>query len=128
MYDKAARQIERIDEYKTRNNSLNTIQIERTFFEVSRKIDALCEELESFKKVLFDDIECGRSVKEMYLTSDISQANIELKQDLSHFKWNEVEPFPKETEIIRPLSAEVHAGRLSLARSKIILRLYYQRP
>ncbi|HEX8060957.1 MAG TPA: AAA domain-containing protein, partial [Cyclobacteriaceae bacterium] len=96
LYDKAARQIERIEEYQTRNNSLNTIQLERTFFDVSRKIDVLCEELESFKKVLFDDTECGRSVKEMYLASDISQPAIELKQDLPHFKWNEVEPFRRK--------------------------------
>src|ERR1044071_3920155 len=96
LYDKAARQIERIEEYKTRNNSLNTIQLERTFFEVSRKIDALCEELESFKKIIFDDTECGRSIKEMYLASDISQPNIELRQDLPFFKWNEVEPFRKK--------------------------------
>jgi len=96
LYEKASKQIERIEEYKTRNNSLNTIQLERTFFEVSRKIDALCEELENLKKFLFDDTDCGRSIKEMYLNSDLSQPNIELKQDLSHFKWNEVEPFRKK--------------------------------
>jgi hypothetical protein len=96
LYDKAARQIERIDEYKARNNSLNAIQLERTFFEASRKIDTLCESLEGFKKILFDDTECGRSVKEMYLTSDLSQPTIELKQDLSYFKWNDVEPFRKK--------------------------------
>jgi len=96
LYEKASKQIERIEEYKTRNNSLNTIQIERTFFEVSRKIDAVCEELENFKKFLFDDSDCGRSIKEMYLNSDISQPTIELKQDLSHFKWSDVEPFRKK--------------------------------
>lgn len=96
LYDKASKQIERIEEYKTRNSSVNTIQLERTFFETSRKIDALCEELEGLKKFLYDDSECGRSVKEMYLNSDLSQPNIELKQDLSHYKWTEVEPFRKK--------------------------------
>ncbi|HMJ71439.1 MAG TPA: AAA domain-containing protein [Cyclobacteriaceae bacterium] len=96
LFEKASKQIERIEEYKTRNNSLNSIQLERTFFEVSRKIDALCEELENFKKFLFDDTDCGKSVKEMYVNSDISQPSIELKQDLSHLKWNEVDLFRKK--------------------------------
>jgi hypothetical protein len=96
LYEKASRQIERIEEYKTRNNSLNTIQIERKFFETSRKIDTLCEELENLKKFLFDDSDCGRSIKEMYLNSDLSQPNIELRQDLPHYKWTEVEPFRKK--------------------------------
>ncbi len=96
LYEKASKQIERIEEYKTRNNSLNTIQLERTFFEVSRKIDAVCEELENLKRFLFDDSDCGKSIKEMYLNSDLSQPNIELKQDLSHFKWTEADPFRKK--------------------------------
>ncbi len=96
LYEKAARQIERIEEYRTKNNNLNTIQLERKFFELSRRIDALCEELENLKKFLFDESDSGKSVKEMYLNSDLSLPTVELKQDLSHFKWTEVEPFRKK--------------------------------
>ncbi len=63
LYEKAARQNERIEEYRTKNNNLNTIQLERKFFELSRRIDALCEELENLKKFLFDESDSGKSVK-----------------------------------------------------------------
>lgn len=96
LYEKAAKQIDRIDEYKFKNNSLDSIQIERKFFEVSRRIDQLSEELEGFRKMLFDDSESGLSIKEMYLLSDPSQPSVDLKGDLSHFPWSEVDPFKRK--------------------------------
>ncbi len=93
LYEKAARQIERIDEYKIKNNSLDSIQLERKFFDVSRRIDHVCEELENFRKFLFDDSESGKSIKEMYIASDMSQPAIELKQDLIHLHWRDVDAF-----------------------------------
>jgi hypothetical protein len=96
LYEKAARQIDRVDEYKFKNNSLDSIQIERKFFEVSRRIDQLSEELEAFRKTLFDDSDSGLSIKEMYLLSDPSQPAVDLKQDLSYFPWPAVDPFKRK--------------------------------
>lgn len=96
LYEKAARQIDRIDEYKFKNNSLDSIQIERKFFEISRRIDQLSEELEAFRKQLFDDSESGLSIKEMYLLSDPTQPAVDLKQDLSYFPWSSVDPFKRK--------------------------------
>lgn len=96
LYEKAARQIDRIDEYKFKNNSLDAIQLERKFFDVSRRIDQLSEELESFRRFLFDESESGMGIKQMYLMSDASQPSIDLKQDLVHFRWKEVDAFKRK--------------------------------
>src|SRR6185436_15442329 len=59
IYEKIARQIDSID----------VIQLERRFFHVCRIIDQITETLEEFRSALFDESDCGASVKELYLTS-----------------------------------------------------------
>ena len=93
IYQKAAAQIQRVDEYKTRNNSLDTIQLERKFFHASRRIDQITEELEEFKAALFDEQECGISVKELYLRSHLEDETITLKQEYQNFKIDTLDDF-----------------------------------
>ncbi|MEK6782612.1 MAG: AAA domain-containing protein [Bacteroidota bacterium] len=93
IYQKATAQIERVNEYKTRNTSLDTIQLERKFFHASRRIDQITEELEEFKSALFDEQECGISVKELYLRSYPKEETINLKQEYQHFKIETVDEF-----------------------------------
>ncbi len=93
VFEKISKQIGRIEEYKMQNNGLDTIQLERTFLQVSRRIDQIAEELEEFKFALFDESECGISVKELYLTSDVDGDSINLKQEYTQFKFNELDSF-----------------------------------
>ena len=93
IYLKAGTQIERVNEYKTRNNNLDTIQLERNFVHTSRKIDQITEELEEFKAALFDEQECGISVKELYLRSNPTREIINLKQEYQYFKINTIDEF-----------------------------------
>lgn len=93
IYAKAARQIERVDEYKAKNNSLDAIQISRKFLQVCHRIDQITEELDEFKKALFNDTECGVSVKELYLRSTPSDATINLKQEYQNFPVSEIATF-----------------------------------
>ena len=46
IYDQIQKQIDRLFEYKQKNNSLDAIQLERNFLQASRKIDQITEELE----------------------------------------------------------------------------------
>lgn len=69
IYEQIDRQIESVEWYKKKNDGLDTIQLERGFLQASRRIDQLCQELEEFKQALFNEEECGKSVKELYLTS-----------------------------------------------------------
>lgn len=93
IFEKIASQINSIDEYKMKNNSLDAIQLERNFLQISHRIDQIDEELEEFKHALFDESECDISVKELYLTSDLEQPTINLKQEYTHFRFNEISSF-----------------------------------
>jgi hypothetical protein len=96
IFQKAAKQIERVDEYKTRNISLDAIQLERKFFLIGKRIDQITEELESFRSALFDETECGRSVKQLYLSSQPSEPSINLKQEYQYLKFDAAEEFVRK--------------------------------
>ena len=93
IYEKIANQIDRIPEFKLKNNSLDAIQLERKFSQGSRRIDQITEEFEEFKQILYDESECGLSVKELYLTSDLDGKSIDVKQEYRHFKFDELSGF-----------------------------------
>lgn len=95
IFNKIARQIDSIEDYKSFNRSIDVIQTERRFFQVCRAIDRITEELEQFKQTLFDDQECGLSVKELYLTSDIQGETINIRQEYHHFSFNTLPQFLK---------------------------------
>ncbi len=93
IFDKVAGQIDRLDEYRQKNNSLDAIQLERSFQQASRKIDQSVEELEEFKQSLYDESECGKSPKELYISSNPSDKTIAMNQDYRNFKYPEVDKF-----------------------------------
>lgn len=93
LFEKIASQVDRIEEYKMLNNGLDSIQLERNFLQSSRRIDQITEELEEFKYALFDESECGVSVKELYLTSDQEADFVNFKQEYTQFKLNDLDTF-----------------------------------
>ncbi len=93
VYEKIATQIDLVNEYKTRNNSLDAIQLERTFYQTSRRIDQITEALEEFRMALFDEQESGACVKELYLRSDPASVFINLKQEYQHFRLDSIPEF-----------------------------------
>jgi hypothetical protein len=93
IYKQIHAQIEKLYEYKLKNNSLDSIQLERKYLQSSRQIDNLSEELDELKHALFDESESGASIKELYLTSDLSKPIINLKQEYNFFKIPEIDEF-----------------------------------
>lgn len=93
VYHQIDRQINRLNEHKHQNNSLDAIQLERNFLHASRRIDQITEELNEFRFALFDESECGISVKELYLTTDINVPTINLKQEYQYFKNEDLDEF-----------------------------------
>ena len=98
IFSKVARQIENIDAYKARNRSVDAIQMERKFLHGSRVIDQISEELTSFKKYLYDDRECGISVKELYLTSDPNAPTINIRQEYQYFTFSVLPDFVRKVK------------------------------
>jgi hypothetical protein len=90
IYGKLAGQIEKVDDYRSKNLSLDAIQLERKFLQTCHRLDQVIEELDSFKKNLFDESECGASIKELYLLSDPAQDSINLKQEFQHFTFDKL--------------------------------------
>ncbi|MEM7297090.1 MAG: AAA domain-containing protein [Bacteroidota bacterium] len=91
IYEQVDQQIESIDSYKQKNNSLDAIQLERGFLQSSRRIDLLVEELQEYKEALFDESECGKSVKELYLTSDPDQPSFSMNLEYRAFHFSSLE-------------------------------------
>ncbi len=96
IYEQIEGQVERLEDYMGMNNSLDSIQMERNFLKVSRRIDQIEEELEEFKTALFDESECGLSVKELYLTSSPSQPSYPLNQEYRSFHFHELDDFKRK--------------------------------
>lgn len=95
IFNKIARQIDSIEDFRSFNRSLDVIQMERRFFQVCRGIDRISEELEEFKETLFNDQECGLSIKELYLTSDIKGDTVNIRQEYHHFPFSTLPQFVK---------------------------------
>jgi hypothetical protein len=93
IFRKAAYQIDHIDEYKNRNNSIDSIQLERKFLQISRGIDHITEELEDYKKTLFDESDSGYNAKQLYLLSRIKEPAANLKQEYNLFTRVHTEDF-----------------------------------
>ncbi|MCA4898401.1 MAG: AAA domain-containing protein [Bacteroidota bacterium] len=93
IFDKIARQIERVEEYKARNIGLDAIQFDRKFLQASHRIDQICEELEQFRTTLFDESECEASVKQLYLQSSPQRPFVSLKQEYQFFKFRTLQDF-----------------------------------
>ncbi|HEY3402749.1 MAG TPA: AAA domain-containing protein [Ohtaekwangia sp.] len=96
IFSKIATQIERLEEFKIKNRSIDVIQTERKFFQVSRRIDHITEELQEFRNTLFDERECGSSVKALYLTSNPYAPSINIKQEYQYFHFQELPVFIKK--------------------------------
>lgn len=93
VYEKISGQVEQLHDYKLKNSTLDAIQIERSFLQNSRKIDQMTEELKEFKAALFDEQECGISVKELYLTCNLEEPNISLTQEYRPFRLDQLSEF-----------------------------------
>ncbi len=93
IYEKLARQIDGIDDFKALNRSVDTIQLERRFFQVCRTIDQHVETLEEFRSSLFDEKECGISVKELYLTSNPKLESINIQHEYQNFNFNVISDY-----------------------------------
>jgi len=109
LFDQISRQIEHVEDFKARNRGIDVIQTERRFFQVSRRIDQLAEELEEFRSALFHDRECGVSVKELYLGSDLNAPSINIRQEYQYFAMADHPAFLRKLQ-----SYVTHAARFDL--------------
>ena len=91
IYEQIENQIDSVEVYQKKNNTLDAIQLERGFLQASRRIDQILEELDEFKEALFNESECGKSVKELYLSSDPDQPSFSMNLEYRAFHFTTIE-------------------------------------
>lgn len=91
IYEQIDEQIESVEVYEKKNNSLDAIQLERGFLQASRRIDQIVEELQEFREALFDESECGKSAKELYLTSSPDAHSFSMNLEYRFFHFDTIE-------------------------------------
>jgi superfamily I DNA and/or RNA helicase len=95
VFSKLQQQIDRLDEYKQKNNALDTIELERTHTQASRSIEQITEELEEFREALFEITTCGKAIKELYLIADQQKPSISVKPILPLLSYDLVPEYRK---------------------------------
>ncbi|WP_338790624.1 AAA domain-containing protein [Bernardetia sp. MNP-M8] len=80
IYEQIQNHIQNLELYEKQNKSLNAIHLERNFLKISREIDSLTNEFEEYRTVFFDEKNCGKSIKELYLNADLKKEYTELSQ------------------------------------------------
>jgi hypothetical protein len=118
IFQKIARQIDRLEEYQRLNRSIDAIQTERRFTQVSRAIDHAVEELEEFRMALFDVHECGLCIKELYLTSDPRAESINIKQEYQYFHFNSLGEFIRTLSMYVRYAEKFESGNYSWKERK----------
>ncbi|GAB4240663.1 MAG: hypothetical protein Tsb0034_17220 [Ekhidna sp.] len=91
IYEQIDNQIEAVELYQKKNNSLDAIQLERGFLQASRRIDQILEELQEFREALFDEQECGKSAKELYLTSSPDAPSFSMNLEYRYFHFSRLD-------------------------------------
>ncbi|OEK06450.1 AAA domain-containing protein [Roseivirga misakiensis] len=110
IYDQIANQIEHTQTYKKSNNNLDALQLDRAFKKSSLTIESISDELSEYKTALFDDSECGISVKELYLTSDPNKDHISLVQEYNGFHFDELNDFLRKLDLYFDYALVVNAA------------------
>ncbi|MCP4521811.1 MAG: DUF4011 domain-containing protein [Cytophagales bacterium] len=101
-------QIDNSPDYQRQNNLYNTVELDRTFINISRKIDQITEELTEFKEAFFDTKECGTNVKELYLKSNRKAPHISLTEEYKNFDIYTIEPFVQRLQNYLPYVFQYH--------------------
>ncbi len=121
LYAQLAGQIERLDDYRRQNQSLDTIFLEREFSQTARRIEQLTGQLQEFHDALFDERVCGASAKELYLTSNPDGGRVDLGSWYKSFQFGQLDEFLRrldrwETYETRLAGSPWHPERVDFSR------------
>lgn len=111
LYRQFAIQIEKVEAYKQQNYSLDAVFLERQFTQESRHIDRTVEELDAFRIALFDEKECGVSIKELYLTSDQTMPHINLP-DYKSFRIDQWDDYKRRLNTFAKYSLIINSSHI----------------
>lgn len=96
LYKKIHDQVLSLDRYQELNRGIDAIQLERQFSQYSRLIDFHTDYFSSLKKALFNTEECGVPVKELYLSSKLSDEAFDMTQFYRRFHAGRLNDFLRD--------------------------------
>ncbi len=91
IYQQIINQINNLNDYKQKNIRLDSDDLDKAFVQTSETIEEIIGTLEEFREALFDETECGKSVKELYLLTERSAENLALNQIYRNYPFNVVD-------------------------------------
>ena len=112
LYRQFALQIEKVEAYKQQNYSLDAVFLERQFTQESRHVDRTIMELDAFRSALFDENESGVSIKELYLTSDLTGPHVDLKNDYKFFRIDQWDDYKRRLKTFARYSLHISNDHL----------------
>ncbi|WP_426292916.1 AAA domain-containing protein [Dyadobacter endophyticus] len=108
LYSQIASQIEKVEAYRQQNYSLDSVFLERQFTQESRAIDKTVEELNGFRAALFEESECGVSIKELYLTSDPQASHFDMRPYYRQFRIDTWDGFKRHLKTYSDYAFLIH--------------------
>ncbi len=111
IYEQIANQIESLHEYKRSNNNLDALQLDRAFTKACLEIDSISDELNEYKTALFNNSECGLSVKELYLSSDPDHDSVSLVQEYNDFHFDSIDNFKRKLDLYLDYAHELNSDK-----------------
>lgn len=93
LYRKIEAQINSLDGYQELNRTIDAIQLERQFSRISRIIEGNVEFFDDYKKALFNTEECGIPIKELYLSSQLSDDFFDMTQYYKKMPFVKIDKF-----------------------------------
>ena len=112
LYKQLKQQIDHIDGYRQENYSLDAVFLERKFIQESRNIDKIVKDLNDFRSALFDTSECGMTVKELYLSSDIDVTGLDLSSSYRSFRFDSLSNFDSNLKMLLECNRHLGKGHL----------------
>ncbi|MFC0261837.1 AAA domain-containing protein [Fontibacter flavus] len=96
LYRKIEGQIKSLDGYQDLNRTIDAIQLERQFSQISRTIEGNVEFFDEYKKALFNTEECGIPIKELYLSSQLSDDFFDMTQYYKKMPFGKIDKFLRD--------------------------------
>lgn len=98
LFRKLSHQLNSLETYQEINRSLDAIQLERKFSQLVNIIEKHTEFLEDYKQALFDTKECGKPIKELYVTSSLDDEHIDFTQYYKKYTFTDLDDFIRNFE------------------------------
>jgi superfamily I DNA and/or RNA helicase len=96
LFKKIQDQIQSLDNFRELNRSIDAIQLERQFSQISRSIESQIDYFNEYKKALFNTEECDIPIKELYLSSKMSDDSFDMTQYYKKITFGSLERFLRD--------------------------------